>query len=542
MATEVLEHLLRANLAAVAAALLILVLRLPVRRTAGARAAYALWAILPLAMAASLLPAKAPVPIIVPLPAELPAAAPWLVEAPQAAAVAGAFALQPAMLLVLLWAVGLAAGAGATLFHHRRLVRSLGRLAPRSDGALQASVADVGPAVLGALSPRIVVPSDFEQRYEPSERELIIAHERTHLRGGDAQANALMVLLQCLCWFNPLIHIAAHFARLDQELACDAAVLARRPGARRMYAQALLKSQLGQSPLALGCAWPARSPHPLKHRLMMMKAARPGPAARLCGAAVVVLAASASAYAAWAARPAEMVARVVADIAALQPAEPALVSGKVVRIKYSGPLSEVRLLDADGQLWKATSRGPSGLALADWARVTPAIAIEGYLPRAGACVRDPCLVRLASAPAAAAPSPAARTARRPPAAPSGAASPAAPEPIELLPGLPEYAGDLAPDPAEPIRIRGAVTRVDWRYPNAVLHLVSFPDGRRWQVASGPPSNLARTGLSPTDLAGSQVLIRGYRPAAKDCDPECRVVGATVLFEDGEDHSLWGMEE
>lgn len=535
MATEALELLVRANLAAAAAALLIFVLRLPVRRLAGARTAYALWGILPLAALAALIPAPAPIPIVVPLPAEI-AAAPWTVD-PMAPPAPG---LDLTALFVVLWTAGAVLGAIFTAWRHLRLMRGLGRLSPRADGALEAQACDVGPAVLGAIRPRIIVPADFDTRYDPAERALILTHERAHLAGGDAQANAAIVFLQCLFWANPLVHLAAHYARLDQELACDAAVLARRPGSRRAYAAALLKSQLGQPPVALGCAWPARSVHPLKHRLLMMQFAPPGTLRRLLGGLAVALASFSCAYAAWAAKPAEMVANVVAEIASLDLGQPRRISGRVVRVKYSGPISEVTLVDGGGELWKATSRGRNGLAMADWARITPDIVIEGYLPRLSVCAADPCLVHLGPAPTAAVPAPAA-TPFQP--ALIEARSPApAPAPDRLLPGLPDHAVDLAPDPAAPVRVRGAITRVDWRFPNAVIHMISFPDGQRWQVAGGAPSNLARAGLNPEDLAaGSQVMVRGYRPAEKDCTPDCKVVGASVTFEDGQGLSLWGLE-
>ena len=59
-------------------------------------------------------------------------------------------------------------------------------------------------------------------------------------------------------WFNPLAYLAAGCARSDQELACDEAVLQRRPGVRRAYAEALLKAQVAAENGALACAWAAR--------------------------------------------------------------------------------------------------------------------------------------------------------------------------------------------------------------------------------------------------------------------------------------------
>jgi beta-lactamase regulating signal transducer with metallopeptidase domain len=80
-------------------------------------------------------------------------------------------------------------------------------------------------------------------------------------------------------WFNPLVHLAAAVSRLDQELACDAAVLEGRSSLRRAYAQVLLKVSAGpRGPLAcslsaegrvleLRLRWIMKSPVTLKRYL-----------------------------------------------------------------------------------------------------------------------------------------------------------------------------------------------------------------------------------------------------------------------------------
>src|SRR5665213_3210218 len=102
-----------------------------------------------------------------------------------------------------------------------------------------------GPAVTGFFVPRIVMPADADEIYSAEERALIRAHERTHIDRGDPRTNGFIALAQCLLWFNPLVHVAAREARLDQELACDAAVLTHRSGQKRLYAETLLKTQIG---------------------------------------------------------------------------------------------------------------------------------------------------------------------------------------------------------------------------------------------------------------------------------------------------------
>lgn len=309
MAAEFLGVLVRLNLAAALAILVILALRKPLRRLVGARLAYGLWVVLPLAMAACLLPARTFVPLAppsLPLGTAAEAAIQW-VSGPQTTAVALAPAShtsEPAILLLCLWGLGAALGLAAVAFVQRRSVARLGTLRATGDATvMQADRAGFGPALVGVLPPRIVIPADFESSFSAGERTVILAHEQVHLARGDGLVNAVLVLCQCLNWFNPLIHLAARILRLDQELACDATVMARHPDARRAYAEALLKTQLAPVPLPLACYWPARGDNPLKERLVMLKKIAPGRRRKIAGAVCIVAVATASGYAAWASSP-----------------------------------------------------------------------------------------------------------------------------------------------------------------------------------------------------------------------------------------------
>jgi len=161
-----------------------------------------------------------------------------------------------------------------------------------------------GPVLLGVWRPRLVLPSDFRRTFGSAERRLVLAHERIHAERGDLWANACCVLLQCLAWCNPLIHVAAARFRLDQELACDEAVL-RRHGQAPMYARALLKTQLSAQGIPLACQWQAA--HPLKERIVNLKSPIT-PAQRLAGkfaASMLLAACSLSVWAAQAAAPSD---------------------------------------------------------------------------------------------------------------------------------------------------------------------------------------------------------------------------------------------
>lgn len=307
-ASDLLLLVVRANLVVAVAIALILALRPLMTRRYGARVAYALWALAPLAVLASLAPARRVVVeagslasrIIESQAAELPA--PALV--PKAVSMAAPL-FDPVPWLVAAWAVGALLSLGLMVWRQHSFGRALGTLRPEA-GVYRAEAAGVGPAVVGALRPRIVVPADFEDRFAPEEREVVLAHEETHFRRGDPLANGLVALGQCLFWLNPLVHVAAHYVRLDQELACDAAVIARFPGARKRYAEAMLKTQLAPMAAPLACYWPARSAHPMKRRIAMLKETPPDGPRRFTGLTMVVGLSLGAGVAAWAAQPARV--------------------------------------------------------------------------------------------------------------------------------------------------------------------------------------------------------------------------------------------
>lgn len=278
MTSEVLAALLRFNLALALAVFVVLALRIPLRRLFGPEVAYGLWAVPPVAALAAVLPARVDD------------------SAPQIHALTAALSDYSAPAL-LAWTIGAAL-----------VVAGLARA--QAAFMAEARRGRAGPAVVGVIAPRILMPAD-DGAYTAEERALIRAHERAHVARCDPRAGALAALLQALCWFNPLVHLGAHLMRLDQELACDAAVLRGRPRDRGLYARTLLKTQLAAQPLPFGCYWPARSPHPLEVRVGLLKAAPRGDG--LIGASLVGTAIVSAAIAAWnlqppAPRPASLVA------------------------------------------------------------------------------------------------------------------------------------------------------------------------------------------------------------------------------------------
>ena len=196
--------------------------------------------------------------------------------------------------IVGLWALGFALSLCLLAFGQHRFLRRLG--ARRAvNGVHVAETDSAGPAVVGVIVPRIVVPADFEARYTPAERELVLAHERAHIRAGDVQVNALAAFAAMRAVVQPAgLHRARRFARRPRTCLRRARDAAPR-FERRAYAEAMLKTQLAARAVPLGCPWPPIGAQPLKQRITAL--GRPRVAAiaprfrrRVCFAATLAVA------------------------------------------------------------------------------------------------------------------------------------------------------------------------------------------------------------------------------------------------------------
>jgi beta-lactamase regulating signal transducer with metallopeptidase domain len=262
--------LIRAETAGSLAVCLVLTLRLPARRAFGAEAAYRLWALPPAIAALSLFPSFSDFfgPVVSNADASIPHSG----------------------LILQVWAAGVV-GAAAVMATSEAAFRRK---------ALQGRA---GPAVMGVLWPRLVTPSDFAERFTPVEQALVRRHEATHIALGHPMSNLVIAAAQVLSWFNPLIYMAAACARLDQELACDAVVVAAQPESRRLYGETLLKAHMQSPRSPFACAWSALGRHPLETRLATLAGRPVTLALYLRGAAAVALVGALTAVSIWGAGP-----------------------------------------------------------------------------------------------------------------------------------------------------------------------------------------------------------------------------------------------
>jgi beta-lactamase regulating signal transducer with metallopeptidase domain len=273
-------------LAFTAATLAVGASRRPYRRWFGAEAAFRLWLLPPLAMLASQWPHAAAATA-----GELPSLVYAVTTAGGAlsARAGGATASGWHAWWLSAWLVGAAVVAVAMVSAQSRYRRRLVGAVPFAGVASRwpvwrAAEAGVGPALVGAWRARIVLPADFEQRYDVTERALILAHETIHARRGDGWWCLFAQAVVAAFWFHPLAWLALGALRRDQELACDAAVLCGHGEHRRSYANAMLKTQSVALALPVGCPWSPR--HPLAERIAMLKQPSPGLPRRIAGTAI----------------------------------------------------------------------------------------------------------------------------------------------------------------------------------------------------------------------------------------------------------------
>lgn len=98
------------------------------------------------------------------------------------------------------------------------------------------------PALVGVFRPILLAPPRFCTRFSSSEWDHVFRHELAHVRRRDPAQNALLLLLQAVHWFNPLVWIAFRRLRADREEAADALALSGSNAAQASdYGLTLLK-------------------------------------------------------------------------------------------------------------------------------------------------------------------------------------------------------------------------------------------------------------------------------------------------------------
>ena len=211
----------------------VLLLRAPVARLFGARAAFALWLAPAVRLLLPPLPEGGPIPEII-------------LTAPGSAVSTASTGYSLVDLLLAIWLGGAAVFLILHALQHRWFVAdaiaSGTRLPIHASGPeLIESPAVEGPIATGVIRQRIFIPTGFSQRLTEEQQRLALAHERLHHRRGDLLALAASLVVLALHWFNPLAHYAHRAFRRDLEAACDAELIERIGGEERAdYARAIV--------------------------------------------------------------------------------------------------------------------------------------------------------------------------------------------------------------------------------------------------------------------------------------------------------------
>lgn len=108
------------------------------------------------------------------------------------------------------------------------------------------------PFIMGIIRPKIYLPIDLSE----NEKEIILMHEKAHIKRADHIFKPLTYLITIVHWFNPLAWIAYILYTKDMENACDEQVLTNsKVDIKKSYSNTLLSLAMDKklrlkSPLA----------------------------------------------------------------------------------------------------------------------------------------------------------------------------------------------------------------------------------------------------------------------------------------------------
>ena len=117
--------------------------------------------------------------------------------------------------------------------------------------------ATIGPAIVGLIWPRILLPKIVVENARPEELQALLAHELIHFRRGDLWWSTLQAFALALTWCNPLTWLASKRFSQEAENCCDEETVASLNIAPATYARCLLtvlehKQTLRAAPLLPG--------------------------------------------------------------------------------------------------------------------------------------------------------------------------------------------------------------------------------------------------------------------------------------------------
>ncbi|WP_334050757.1 M56 family metallopeptidase [Alteromonas gracilis] len=140
-----------------------------------------------------------------------------------------------------LWAIGVTIITTYVLVHHFATWTSISKRHALHTNAYYSSKAPM-PMLFGFIKPKVLIPFSFKSTFSVKQQTLVLEHENVHRKHCDHLWNTLALILAILFWFNPLVWLALKSFRINQELACDNAVLKDKTDNEKLtYAKALVQ-------------------------------------------------------------------------------------------------------------------------------------------------------------------------------------------------------------------------------------------------------------------------------------------------------------
>ncbi|MEM1051339.1 MAG: M56 family metallopeptidase [Pseudomonadota bacterium] len=222
------------------------------------------------------------------------------------------------------------------------------------------------PLAFGVIDKVVALPDGFLAHPDRQSRDLALAHELAHHKGGDLLANVLVQPLFAIHWWNPLGRYGWLALRRDQEAACDARVMASAERTEReVYANLIVSFAAGPNiALAAPMACPVLGEKSIIHRLRNLKMENTNSRRRMTGrlmlgAAVVALPMTASIS--YAASELPQVPEVAAEVPAfpVAPVAPAAPEAPSAPEAPEAPLVEdqIIVIDPDGEVSNVETNG-----------------------------------------------------------------------------------------------------------------------------------------------------------------------------------------
>ena len=148
-------------------------------------------------------------------------------------------------ILFIIWVSGAAVMLLYAVISYVRLMMKMKTAIKTEDGIYETDMVSTAFSA-GLFPPKIFLPCGLSEK----ERELIIAHERVHIRRLDFIFKPLAFAGLALHWFDPMIWVSFALMTKDMELSCDEAVLKMLGAAeKKSYSNALLKVSMKRSGL-----------------------------------------------------------------------------------------------------------------------------------------------------------------------------------------------------------------------------------------------------------------------------------------------------